>query len=120
MLKQMLSGKIHLATVTDTRLHYRGSITIDRRLMDAAGILEDERVEIANMRTGARMATYAMPGRPGGGVIRLNGASARLFEPGDQVIILSYALCNEEEARRTRPKIVHVDGKNRIVKKHGK
>ena len=118
MLKQMLSGKIHLATVTDTKLYYRGSVTIDRALMDAAGILENERVDIANMRTGARMATYAIPGKPGGGVIRLNGASARLFEPGDQVIILSYALCSEDEARSIKPKIVHVDEKNRIVKQH--
>lgn len=117
MLKQILSGKIHLATVTATELYYRGSITIDRKLMDAAGMVPGERVDIANMRNGNRMATYIIEGKPDSGVICMNGASARLFDPGDEIIILSYALCDEDEARKMKAKVVHVDKKNRIVRK---
>jgi aspartate 1-decarboxylase len=117
MLRQMLSGKIHRATVTDTHLDYEGSITIDETLMEAAGMIPGESVQILNVMNGMRLETYVIEGKAGSGVVCLNGAAARWAEPGDKVIILNYALCNEKEARRIKPRIVHVDGKNRIMRK---
>ncbi len=120
MLRTMLSGKIHRATVTQTDLNYEGSITIDRKLMDAAGFLPNELVHILNVNTGLRVETYCIEGASGSGVICLNGAAARWAEPGDVVIILSYAQCTDEEARSLKPRVVSVDAKNRIVKKRSK
>jgi len=117
VLRQMLSGKIHRATVTETRLDYEGSITIDRELMEAVGILPGELVHILNMANGTRMETYVIEGEPGSGTISLNGAAARWGHRGDEVIILSYVLCDGKEARRIRPRIVIVDKHNRILRK---
>ena len=108
-------GKIHRATVTQADLHYVGSITIDEELLEAAGILPYERVEVYDITNGNRLATYALPGARGSGVIGMNGAAARLVQPGDLVIIVAYGLFDEEEARRHRPAVVLVDVKNRIT-----
>jgi aspartate 1-decarboxylase len=113
----MLLGKIHRATVTETNLNYEGSITIDKTLMDAAGLLPNELVQILNVHNGLRVETYCIEGKAGSGIICLNGAAARWAEPGDVVIILAYGQCTDEEARKMAPKVVAVDAKNRIVKK---
>ncbi len=117
MLRTMLSGKIHRAVITETNLNYEGSITIDRRLMDAAGFLPGELVQILNVNNGLRVETYCIVGKTGSGVVCLNGAAARWAEAGDIVIILAYAHCTDEEARRLVPKVVKVDAKNHIVRK---
>ncbi len=108
-------GKIHRATVTQADLHYVGSITIDEDLLEAAGILPFEKVEVYDITNGNRLATYALPGERGSGVIGMNGAAARLVQPGDLVIIVAYGLFDEEEARRHRPRVVLVDEENRIT-----
>ena len=106
----MLTAKIHRATVTDAQLNYAGSITIDRKLLSAAGIREFQQVEVVNINNGSRLSTYAIAG--GDGVICLNGAAARMAQPGDLVIIMAYAYMSEEEAAQWQPRIVHVDRKN--------
>ncbi len=108
-------GKIHRATVTQADLQYVGSITIDESLMEAAGILPHERVEVYDITNGHRLATYALPGPRGSGVIGMNGAAARLVQPGDLVIIVAYGLFDEDEARNHKPAVVLVDEKNRIT-----
>jgi len=110
----MLKSKIHWATVTEKRLNYEGSITIDEELIKEVGFILGERVEIFNVNNGQRFSTYVIPGKAGSGVICLNGAAARLAEVGDKLIIVSYVLASEEEARNVKPKIIHVDEKNRI------
>lgn len=115
MYRQMCKGKIHRATVTQADLDYVGSVTIDRDLMDAADILPYEMVQITNLATGALWHTYAIPGERGRGDICLNGPPARLFHPGDLVIILSLAWVEESELGRLKPKVVFVDGRNRIT-----
>ena len=115
----MMHGKIHRATVTEANLEYMGSITIDQDLMDAAGILPGERVQICNNNNGARLETYTIPGRRGSGVICLNGAAARLAALGDIVIIIAYAQMDEKEARSFVPKVVMVDEKNHPLKTRG-
>jgi aspartate 1-decarboxylase len=114
MLLNMLKGKIHCATVTEANLAYMGSITIDEELMEKAGILPNERVQVVDNNNGARLETYTIPGPRGSGVICLNGAAARLAQPGDIVIIMAYALFTEEEGRVHKPKVVMVDEKNKI------
>ncbi|MDD3087852.1 MAG: aspartate 1-decarboxylase [Candidatus Omnitrophica bacterium] len=114
MLRIMLKSKIHRATVTEANLYYEGSITIDADLMKPADILENEKVEVLNLNNGQRIETYAIKGRPGSGVICLNGPAARGACPGDEVIILSYASVDCEGPGKMEPKIVRVDGKNRI------
>ncbi|CAM3521072.1 aspartate 1-decarboxylase [Hydrogenibacillus schlegelii] len=109
----MMKGKIHRATVTEANLHYVGSITIDADLLQAAGILPNERVQVVNVTTGARLETYVIPGPAGSGVVGLNGAAARLVQVGDVVIIIAYALMTPEEAARHRPSVVFVDAANR-------
>ncbi len=106
---QVLKSKIHRVTVTEARLDYIGSITIDEDLLDAANILPGERVYIVNNNNGARLDTYTIPGPRGSGVICLNGAAARLVQPGDIVIIMSYALMSPEEARAFRPAVIFPD-----------
>ena len=106
---QVLKSKIHRVTVTEARLDYIGSITIDEDLLDAANILPGERVYIVNNNNGARLDTYTIPGPRGSGVICLNGAAARLVQPGDIVIIISYALMSPEEARAFRPAVIFPD-----------
>jgi aspartate 1-decarboxylase len=114
MIRTMLKSKIHRATVTDADLHYEGSVTIDRTLMDAAGLIEYEQVHIYDIDNGNRFSTYAIAGEPGSGVICLNGAAARMVARGDLVIIACYASYEEKELANFRPKLVFVDERNRI------
>ncbi len=117
MLIQRLKSKIHRVTVTEANLNYVGSITIDEDLMDAAGIIEGEKVQIVNNNNGERLETYVIPGRRGSGCICLNGAAARKAAVGDVVIIISYGLMDFDEARSFRPNVVFPDEKtNRLVK----
>ncbi len=116
MVLNMLKGKIHRATVTQAEVDYIGSITIDQQLMDAAGILEYEKVQVADVETGSRLETYVISGEPGSGVICLNGAAAHLVTPGDKVIIMCYAQMTPEEARKNQPRVVFVDEHNKIAR----
>jgi aspartate 1-decarboxylase len=111
----LMKGKIHRASVTQADLHYEGSISIDRDLLDAAGFLINERVEIYNIETGARFATYVIEAPRGSGTIGLNGAAARLVMIGDKVIIVAYASFDEAEAKDFRPRVVLVDEGNRML-----
>jgi aspartate 1-decarboxylase len=111
----MLSAKIHRATVTHSDLHYVGSITIDRDLLDAAGILPGEKVSVVDVTNGARLDTYTIAGEAGSGVIGINGAAAHLAQVGDLVIVIAYALLDTVEAAGFQPSIVHVDAQNRVV-----
>lgn len=111
----MLKSKIHRAVVTDADLNYVGSITIDRDLLDAANIWPNEKVQVVNNNNGARFETYVIAGERGSGVICLNGAAARMAQKGDIIIIISYGVFSEEEARRHRPDLVFVDENNRLT-----
>ncbi|MEF2964316.1 aspartate 1-decarboxylase [Paenibacillus sp. M1] len=115
MYRTMMKSKIHRATVTEANLNYIGSITIDEALMEAADLLENEKVQVVNNNNGARLETYVIPGLRGSGVICLNGAAARLVQPGDNVIIISYAAMSPEELRSHKPTVVFVDEHNRPV-----
>jgi aspartate 1-decarboxylase len=115
MRRIMMKSKLHRATVTEANLEYVGSITIDRDLMDAADLLPNEKVQVVDNNNGARLETYVIEGRRGSGVICLNGAAARLVQPGDNVIIISYAELEDAEARAWEPTVVFVDGDNRIT-----
>ena len=110
----MMKGKIHRATVTEANLNYVGSITIDEDLLDAVDMLPNEKVAIVNNNNGARLETYIIAGERGSGVVCLNGAAARLVQPGDIVIIISYMLVAEENVRQHQPKIAIMDENNRI------
>jgi len=112
----MLKSKIHRATLTGADLHYEGSIAMDRRLLEAADILPGEQVHVLNLNNGARLVTYAIAAPRGSGRMLLNGPAARLGLAGDPVTILAYANVEDAEARRRKPRIVFVDGKNRIRK----
>ncbi|MFD1955696.1 aspartate 1-decarboxylase [Paenibacillus thailandensis] len=116
MYRTMMKSKLHRATVTEANLNYVGSITIDRDLMEAADLLENEKVQVVNNNNGARLETYVIAGERGSGVICLNGAAARLVQPGDTVIIISYAVMTDEEARNYKPVITIVDENNRPLK----
>lgn len=109
MLIEVLKSKIHRVTVTESNLNYIGSITIDSLLMDAAGIIAGERVYIVDNNNGERLDTYVIPGEPGSGMICLNGAAARKVQPGDIVIIMSYASMTPEEARAFKPSVIFPD-----------
>ncbi|RBQ14197.1 aspartate 1-decarboxylase [Spongiactinospora rosea] len=115
MLRTMLTSKIHRATVTQADLHYVGSVTIDEDLLDAAGLLPGEQVHIVDIDNGARLVTYTLTGPRGSGIIGINGAAARLVQPGDLVIIIAYGQMEDAEARSFAPKVVHVDRDNRVV-----
>jgi len=115
MIRTMLKSKIHRATVTRADLHYVGSISIDRQLMEAADLLEGEKVAIADITNGARLETYVIPAPAGSGIIGINGAAAHLVSEGDLVIIMSYAQVEDSEAKAMKPRVVHVDERNRIV-----
>jgi aspartate 1-decarboxylase len=115
MMRTMLKCKIHRATVTDAQLHYEGSVTVDRTLMDAAGLAEYEQVHIWNVDNGNRFTTYAIEGPADSGVICLNGAAARQVSKGDLVIIAAFGACDEKELANFHPTLVYVDGKNRIT-----
>lgn len=109
MLIEMMKSKIHRVTVTEANLNYIGSITIDSELLEASGILAGQRVWIVNNNNGERFDTYVIAGEPGSGVICLNGAAARKAQPGDVVIIMTYALMTEEEARTHKPTVIFPD-----------
>lgn len=114
MLREMMKSKIHRATVTQSDLHYVGSLTISADLMEAADIVPNEKVDLVNISNGARLTTYAIKGPRGTGTIGMNGAAARLAHVGDLVIIISYAALTDEEIQSHKPSIVHVDPANRI------
>jgi aspartate 1-decarboxylase len=113
MQRRMMKSKIHRATVSDANLNYVGSITIDRRLLELADIREHEQVHIVNINNGARFETYAIEGSDGD--MCLNGAAARLAQPGDLIIVISYADYDEAELERYQPVVVHVDATNHPV-----
>lgn len=115
MIRMMAKSKIHRATVTEANLNYVGSITIDKKLLEAADILPYEQVQVLNVNNGARFETYVIEGEEGSGVICLNGAAARQAVPGDIVIIIAYGGFDEKELKHFEPKIVHVNGENKIV-----
>lgn len=115
MFRTMMKSKLHRATVTEANLNYVGSITIDEALMEKADLWANEKVQIVNNNNGARLETYIIPGPRHSGVICLNGAAARLVQPGDKVIIISYAAMSEEEARAYKPKVVILDDLNQPV-----
>ncbi|MBW6409532.1 aspartate 1-decarboxylase [Clostridium weizhouense] len=114
MILTMLKGKIHRATITQAELNYVGSITIDKTLMEEANILENEKVQIVDINNGTRLETYVIPGKRDSGVICLNGAAARLVQPGDKVIIIAYCQMDEEEAKKHKPKVVFINEDNTI------
>lgn len=116
MFIQVLKSKIHRVRVTEARLDYIGSITIDEDLLDAAGILPGERVFIVNNNNGARLDTYTIPGERGSGVVCLNGAAARLVQPGDIVIIMAYATMTPDEAREFTPTVIFPDSETNSLK----
>lgn len=115
MMRFMCKSKIHRAKVTAADLNYIGSITIDVNLMEAADILPYEKVQVVNNNNGNRLETYVIPGPRGNGDICLNGAAARLVQPGDSVIIISYAVLNREELKDFHPQVVFVDSRNRVM-----
>ncbi|GGV16166.1 aspartate 1-decarboxylase [Streptomyces litmocidini] len=115
----MFKSKIHRATVTQADLHYVGSVTVDAELMEAADLLPGELVHIVDIDNGARLETYVIEGERGSGVIGINGAAAHLVHPGDLVILISYGQMEDAEARAFVPRVVHVDGDNRIVELGG-
>src|SRR4051812_26929884 len=115
MMRTMLTSKIHRATVTRADLHYVGSLTVDEDLLDAADLLPGERVAVDDVTNGARLETYVIPGERGSGVIGVNGAAAHLVHPGDLVIVISYGVLDGAEAASYRPRVVFVDGDNRVV-----
>lgn len=118
-MRTMLKSKIHRARVTRVDIDYEGSITIDSELMEAANILPFEMVHILDVENGQRFQTYAIAGKPGSGEIGINGAAARMVAKGDTVIILSYCLAGEAEAKEIDPCLVYVNAKNQIVRRKG-
>ncbi len=117
MRRTMLGGKIHRATVTEADLDYEGSVTVDTDLLDAAGIIPNEAVDIWDVTSGARLTTYALAGPRGSGVVCVNGAAAHLVHAGDLVIIAAFVHLEDAEAQAWEPRVVFVDEKNRIAEK---
>lgn len=117
MLRTICKSKIHMATVTESKLEYMGSITIDGELLKAADILPNEKVQVVNLNNGSRVETYVMEGEAESGTVCMNGAAARWAQVGDKIIIISYLLMEAKDARAYEPKVVFVDGKNRIQKR---
>ncbi|MGH3737590.1 MAG: aspartate 1-decarboxylase [Micromonosporaceae bacterium] len=115
MMRTMMKSKIHRATVTQADLHYVGSCTVDADLLDAADLLPGEQISIVDITNGARLETYVIPGERGTGVIGINGAAAHLVHPGDLVILISYAVMDDAEARTYAPRVVHVDKDNKVI-----
>lgn len=115
MLRQLLKSKIHRATVTEANVNYEGSVTVDEILMEAADIVENEKVLIANITTGARLESYAIRGKRGSGVICANGGAALHCKVGDIVLIMSFCALDEREVQNHRPKVIKVDGRNRPI-----
>ncbi|KQU59809.1 aspartate decarboxylase [Bacillus sp. Leaf406] len=119
MFRTMMSGKIHRARVTEANLNYVGSITIDEEILDAVGMVANEKVQVVNNNNGERLETYIIPGKRGSGVICLNGAAARKVQEGDIVIIVSYKFIGEEHINRHVPKVAIMDENNTIVEMLG-
>lgn len=124
MTIKMLKAKIHRATVTQAELDYVGSITVDMDLLEQAGILEYEKIQIVDVNNGSRFETYTIAGERGSGVMCLNGAAARMVQTGDKIILMAYAQVTPEEASELRPTVLFVDEKNKVTKvtnyeKHG-
>lgn len=117
MLRHFLLGKIHRATVTRADLDYVGSITLDPLLIEAAGFLENEKIDIYDVTNGSRLSTYVIPGVPGSGEVGINGAAAHLVNAGDLVILAAYGYLDAAEAKAHEPKVVFVDERNRITSK---
>lgn len=115
MFRTMMNGKIHRARVTEANLNYVGSITIDEDILDAVGMLPNEKVAIVNNNNGARFETYIIPGKRGSGVVCLNGAAARLVQEGDVVIIISYVMVSEEKVKDHKPKVAIMNEYNQII-----
>lgn len=115
LMRPMMVGKIHRATITQADLHYVGSITIDVELLEAADLPVGQQVDVVNITNGSRLTTYAIPGERGGGEICINGAAAHYVNPGDLVIIIAYGMLADAEARTYTPKVVFVNEDNRIV-----
>ncbi len=119
MFREMMNGKLHRGTVTEADLNYVGSITIDQDLLDEVDMLENEKVQVVNNNNGARLETYIIAGARGSKTICLNGAAARLVQPGDKVIVISYKWMAEEEARQHTPNVAILNDANEIVEKMG-
>ncbi|MEL4106536.1 aspartate 1-decarboxylase [Oscillospiraceae bacterium WX1] len=115
MLLFMLKAKLHRATVTQADIHYVGSVTIDKSLLQQAGILPGEKVQIVNLNNGERFETYTIEGEAESGVVCVNGAAARLVQPGDKVIIIAYAMMDESEAKIFKPNVLILDDANHVV-----
>lgn len=115
LYRELMKSKIHRATITEANLNYVGSITIDEALMEQVDILPNEKVQVVNNNNGARLETYVIPGPRDSGVICLNGAAARLVQPGDVVIIMSYALMNDEEVKEHQPKVAILGEQNKVL-----
>jgi aspartate 1-decarboxylase len=115
MLLHIMKSKLHRVKITQAELNYVGSVTIDEDLMDAAGLLENEKVQIVNNNNGERFETYVIPGERKSGTVCLNGAAARRAEVGDIVIIISYGIMTEEEAKNHKPKLIFPDNNNKLV-----
>lgn len=116
MQRHLMKSKIHRATITSADLNYEGSLTLDEDLMEAADLLRNEEIQVVNVNNGARFTTYVIPGPRGSGVVQLNGAAARLGMAGDLVILISYGVFDDAEARKHRPSVVFVDNRNRITR----
>lgn len=119
MFREMMNGKLHRATVTEANLNYIGSITIDQDLLDEVDMLENEKVQVVNNNNGERLETYIIAGKRGSRTICLNGAAARLVQPGDKVIIISYKYVEEHQVRNHLPKVAILDEGNSIVERMG-
>lgn len=115
MLLNMFKSKLHRGTVTQADINYVGSVTIDSKLLDQSDILPGERVQIVNLNNGERFETYTIKGESGSGVICVNGAAARLVQPGDKVIIIAYAMMDQESAKSYQPKVLVLNDKNEVV-----
>lgn len=116
MQRHLMKSKIHRATITSADLNYEGSLTLDEDLMEAADLLRNEEIQVVNVNNAARFTTYVIPGPRGSGVVQLNGAAARLGMAGDLVILISYGVFDDAEARKHRPHVVFVDNRNRITR----
>ncbi len=116
MLRSMLRAKIHQATITDSNLQYEGSLTIDQDLLDATDIRPYEQIRVSNMNNGERFETYVIPGERGSGTICLNGAAARKGEIGDVIIIFAYAYYSEDDINDHSPRVIRLDGDNKIIR----
>jgi aspartate 1-decarboxylase len=120
MQRIMCKSKVHRATVTQAELYYEGTLTLDMELMEAAGMIPYEKVQVVNVNNGSRFETYLIPGERNSGIVCLNGPCARLAAVGDEIVVISYGVFNDDELIDFEPKVVFVDKKNRIIEKKNK